>query len=365
MSPAASVAAGVPGRAAPAPAPPRPLPAAHSWEALGTGAVLKVTDRDAIDPARGIVDDELARIDRACSRFRADSDLSRVNAAPGTFVRVDPLLIEAIDVGLRAARLTKGTVDPALGGALELAGYDRDWRLLGSPVTEPSGATPPGADTGVPCVRARPRAGWRSIELDRGRGCVRVPTGVKLDLGATAKAWAADRCADAVHRRTGTGVLVSLGGDIAAAGEPPAGGWRVFVTDDHRAGLDAPGQIVTIQGGGLATSSTTVRRWLKAGAQMHHIMDPTTGRPAGGPWRTATVLAATCVDANTASTATIAGHPDAPRWLAEAGLPARLVRRDGSVLTVAGWPGEAGRDRTSHSGQAPSAVPVAEGAEER
>ncbi len=305
----------------------------QEWSALGTSVVLKVTDPITAPAGRLLVEQELARIDRTCSRFRADSELSRVNAAAGRLLRVSELFAEALDVALRAARLTEGDVDPALGEALVFAGYDRDWELMqGSDRSERTPA--------LHRVRAHLRRGWRAIELDRDRGLLHIPLGVQLDLGATAKAWAADRCAAAVHEATGAGVLVSLGGDIATAGDAPPAGWRVRVTDDHRAGFDAPGQTITIHDGGLATSSTTVRRWLKAGASMHHIIDPRTGVPAQSVWRTVSVAAASCTDANIASTAALIRGTDAPGWLLALGLPARLVTNDGLAHTVAGWPQE-------------------------
>jgi thiamine biosynthesis lipoprotein len=309
------------------------------WTALGTSAVLKVTDVAALPAARATVEADLARIDWACSRFRPDSELSRVNARAGRVVPVDALLIEAIDVALRAARLTDGDVDPALGAAIVLAGYDRDWQLMSRADGAATSRRP--APRGV---QARVRSGWRTIEIDRERRTVRVPHGVQLDLGATAKAWAADRAARAVYDASGVGVLVALGGDIATAGEAPEHGWRVHVTEDHSAGPGAPGQTVAIRGGGLATSSTTVRRWKREGAVMHHIIDPDSGAPTEGPWRTVTVTAGNCTDANIASTAALVRGEGAAAWLEAQRLPARLVGADGLVRATAGWPRPAGRE---------------------
>jgi thiamine biosynthesis lipoprotein len=133
-------------------------------------------------------------------------------------------------------------------------------------------------------------------------------------------------------------MLVSLGGDIATAGPAPAGGWAIHVTDDHRDGPDAPGQTITIQSGGVATSSIVTRRWRHGERVMHHVLDPRSGRPVRGPWRTVSVAAATCAEANIASTAALVLGDDAPAWLAEHGLPARLVGRNGSVVVQGGWP---------------------------
>jgi thiamine biosynthesis lipoprotein len=165
---------------------------------------------------------------------------------------------------------------------------------------------------------------------------------VELDLGATAKALAADRAARSAADKTGAGILVSLGGDIAVAGPAPLGGWPVRIADDHRASLDGPGPVVSLESGGLATSSVTVRRWRVGEDELHHILDPSTGRPAASCWRTVSVAAASCVDANTASTASVLLGEAAPAWLAGRRLPARLVAVSGEIVCIGGWPAEAG-----------------------
>ncbi len=307
----------------------RALPGHARWTALGTSAVLRCAEPAQLARARAAVESELATIDAACSRFRADSELSRANERAGRPVRVSPVLAEAVQLALEAAALTGGAVDPTVGKTLELCGYDRDWQLLPAAREEP----PP-----VPALRVR--AGWHAVELEQSSGTLRIPAGVSLDLGATAKAWAADRAAAAAHARVGCGVLLSLGGDIACAGESPSEGWRVRVTDDHRAGAEEPGQTISIRSGGLASSSTTVRRWSHAGHTMHHIIDPTTGVPASGPWRAVSVAAADCAQANIASTAALVKGSGAVMWLHELALPARLHGRDGSVRTLGDWPAD-------------------------
>ncbi len=294
------------------------------WSALGTGVDVFVDRHDRLDAARRLVEDELDRIDRACSRFRDDSELSGISRRAGRWVDVSPLCLEAIDAGLRAARLTGGAVDPTVGRSLRLLGYDRDFDEV--------------AGRAAPRLRLVQAAGWAAVDVDRRRGAVRVPRGVELDLGATAKALAADRAARSVSERLGCGVLVSLGGDIALGGPAPEGGWTVRVTEDHAAGFDAPGQTISLSTGALATSSTATRRWAGPEGGRHHIVDPATGRPAREVWRAVSVAAASCVDANTASTAAIVLGERAERWLVARRLPARLLAPDGRVATVAGWP---------------------------
>jgi FAD:protein FMN transferase len=310
-----------------------------SWEAFGTRVVLRTTDPRGLSAARAAVERELRAIDLACSRFRADSGLSRANARAGRPVQVSPLLAQALEVALRAARITEGAVDPTVGRALELAGYDRDWRLLRAPDER----TPPAPRP----LRSRVRSSWLAVKFDRERRLLRVPRGIRLDLGATAKAWAADRAAEAAHAAAGCGALVSIGGDVATAGRAPADGWLVHVTDDHRSDPSAPGQTVRISSGGLATSSTAVRRWRHEGENKHHIIDPAMGAPVRSPWRTVSVAAADCTDANIASTAALVRAGQAPTWLARMGLPARLAGWNGRTLTIGAWPAQrTGASRT-------------------
>ena len=304
------------------------------FRALGTyGELVLYGKPAALGTAVRLLRAELAAVDLACSRFRADSELLAVNARAGQPIPVSPLLAEAVAVALAAAEQTGGDVDPTLGGALAAAGYDADYNALpadGRPV-----AAPP----------ARPGA-WREIELDRAAGILTMPPGVALDLGATAKALAVDRIAAAVAAATGAGVLVNVGGDLAAAGALPPDGWPVRLTDDTERDPADParpgrtGPVVQMHGGGLATSSTVVRRWRRGGHLYHHILDPRTGLPAEPVWRTVTVTAASCVDANTASTAGIVRGRGALQWLSALGLPSRLVDAGGGVHRVAGWPAD-------------------------
>lgn len=306
----------------------------ETWTALGTTVVLRyvASARPPHPAVRRAVEAELEAIDLAASRFRPDSELTRLNQAGGARVPVSRRLHDAVALALRAAEITDGAVDPTLGEALVAAGYDRDWRSL----TAAPADAPVRADDRI-VVRRRP-ALWSDVQVWQDPPMLRVPRGVRIDLGATAKAQAADRAAEAAHRAGADGVLVSLGGDIATAGTAPEGGWQVHVTDDHRAGPDAPGQTVSIRSGALATSSLVTRRWVTDGTVRHHILDPRDGQPVRTPWRTASVAAATCADANIAATAAIVLGAAAPEWLAGQGLPARLVALDGTPRVQGGWP---------------------------
>jgi FAD:protein FMN transferase len=300
-------------------------PATASFAALGTTAEVTVLDASVLADAIDVLERELAAIDRACSRFRADSESSRLLQSEGKWTAASPLFREALHAAIRAAAATDGAVDPTVGASMRALGWNADFAVV--------------VARRNPVRIERVAAGnWRRIEIDDEHGRVRVPAGIEIDLGSIAKALAADRAAAAIQRRTRSSALVNLGGDIAVAGPPPAGGWPVLVTDDHRAAPDASGQLVTVAAGGLATSSTTARRWRTTRGPVHHIVDPATGIPAVEVWRTVSVCAATCVDANAAATAAIVKGEQAPRWLESQGLPARLVRPDGRVLLTRGWP---------------------------
>jgi thiamine biosynthesis lipoprotein ApbE len=307
---------------------PQTLTAADG-RALGTWVRIAVTDDDpaALATAKAAVDTVLRDVDSTCSRFRKDSELSRLNAGAGRELAVSPLLGRAIAVALRAAELTDGDVDLTVGSAVRRAGYDVDFADIP-------------ADGGPITVIARRVPGWRQVVYAPAGRRVHVPEGVEIDLGATAKALAADlAAAAAIEALHGSGgALVSLGGDIAVAGTPPTGGWTIQVSEDSGSALDGVSERIALHGGAVATSSTMVRRWVRGGVEQHHIIDPRTGAPALTPWRLATVIADTCVDANIASTAAIIRGVRAERWLAERALPARLVANDGTVVRVGGWP---------------------------
>jgi len=222
-----------------------------------------------------------------------------------------------------------------MGTDLSLLGYDRDYGELKAVATADS------SNAVLPLTyRLVYRTTWHDVELDHSARRVRVPAGLVLDLGAIAKAWCADRCADRIYCELGAGVLVSLGGDIATAGIGPDAGWLVRVQDLPDVSTGPSSVVALADGCAIATSSTITRTWQRGASRLHHILDPATRRPAAPIWRTVTAVANTCVDANAATTAAIVRGRAAQPWLASRGVAARLVDHDGRVHMLGGWPSE-------------------------
>jgi thiamine biosynthesis lipoprotein len=291
--------------------------------ALGTTADMVVTDGTVIVAAAEILRRELERIDRVASRFRPDSELSRLNALAGRCTAVSPDLFEAVSVALAMAEATGGLVDPTVGRAMSELGYDRDFDEVRA-----------GRDGALPS--AGPVPGWRSVTLERAHFRVGLPPNTALDLGATAKALAADRAAGEVARQLGCGVLVSLGGDAAVAGPAPIEGFPIAIADTCIS--PSHDEVVAVTSGGLASSGIGLRQWRLGPNLVHHIVDPRTGLPAATCWRTVSATAASCVEANAATTAAVVMGAPAAEWLTRAGIPARLVALDGRVFRTPGWP---------------------------
>jgi thiamine biosynthesis lipoprotein len=295
-----------------------------TFSALGTSVFVAVRDPGEMSRARQLAGDVLNDVDEVCSRFRPDSDLSRVNAHPGEWVAVDPLLVGATEVAMAAARVTGGLVHPLLGRHLVELSYDRDFSQLVRVAV---------VDGEVTCTVPADLQAWTQIQLDL-TGAIRIPAGTSLDLGATGKAWAADLIATAYEEHLESPAIVSVGGDLRIA-RPDGHPWSVAISE--RPGT-APDSLVTLDRGGMATSSTQARRWAKSGIRRHHLIDPRTGQPAEEVWRTVTATGSTCAAANTASTAAIVLGHEAPAWLSAHGVTARLVAADGGVRTVGAWP---------------------------
>jgi FAD:protein FMN transferase len=304
--------------------------ATASWSVWNTSVTIGVDGPWALDAAAEILRGEIAAFDLACSRFRLDSELCALNRTGRTATPASPVFFEAVSAALRVAQLTDGAVDPTIGRSLLVLGYDRDFEELRrrSPNWLPIGSLDPAP-------------GWRCVEIDEVERIVRIPHGVVLDLGATAKALCVDRAVHACASELGVGVVVDIGGDLAVAGPCPPGGWQVSVREDSNELQGHDQCSVSMWDGGMASSGTSIRSWAGGGERLHHIVDPATGWPARAVWRMVTVAAVSCLDANAASTAAIVWGNEAPFRIAQLGLPARFVDADGGTIEVGGWPSSA------------------------
>jgi thiamine biosynthesis lipoprotein len=256
------------------------------------------------------------------SRFRADSELVQLNRTPGEAVRVSPDLAELIELALAAARASDGIFDPTVIDALEAAGYDRSIELIRKGGTHPPQRVAPQPDR------------WEQVVVEPTGGTVRLPAGVRLDLGGLGKGWAADR-AGAMLQPLGAG-MVSAGGDIRAWGNQPGSrpgqGWLVALDHPEQPGRDLAW--LRLRDGAVATSSITARRW----AGGHHLINPRTARPADTDLLSVTALAPTVVQAEVAAkVALILGHEAGLDWLtAQPDVEAVLIDGANKLFGTAG-----------------------------
>ena len=284
-----------------------------------------VQDPRRADRAERILRAELVAMDEACSRFRPDSELQMVHAQAGRTVGVSPLLFEALDVACSVAERTHGAVDPTVGNAIATLGYDCDLAQVCD--------RPP-----VPPEALGPVAGFMHVQLDRRRRTVRIPRGVRLDLGSSAKALVADRAAARIAGALGSGVLVNIGGDVAVAGLAPPAGWPVGIAVESSTPVDEVDQVVSVHRGGLASSSTSVRTWT-AGSRTcttSSILVPGTASRPTGAWCRRPVPAAW--RPTRVTTASLIWGERALHLLARFDQAVRLVRHDGHTFFVGGWP---------------------------
>ncbi len=300
------------------------LPASARFRAVGTHVELHVTDATSLPSALWIGREVLDDLDVTASRFRIDSEvcaIARIDTGPRTSTAISATLADHLHAAIHAAMLTGGLVDPTVGHAVEASGYDADIDLVQRRTTAASGW-------------AGPVHGWQSVRLDANALRLDLPRGTLLDLGATAKAHAADVIARSLAATLPGGFLVNLGGDIAVSGAAPEGGWSVGVERADR----TVSQTISLTDQAVATSSTQLRTWHVGHELRHHIVDPRTGRTAPAVWAQVTCVGSTALEANAASTAAIVLGEDAPAWLAAHGVPARLDRPDGAALRTPGWP---------------------------
>jgi FAD:protein FMN transferase len=265
--------------------------------------------------ARGVLDAWDARF----SRFRADSELERLNDSGGRLFHVSEQMLTVLDAALAAARTTDGLFDPLLGGRMIELGYDRTFDEL------------PLRRSALPVAAWRAGA-WREVVTDRVRGTVRLPVGYRVDLGGLAKGMAVDAALDALVGDGAAYAAVSAGGDLAVAGLPPGQSfWPVAIEGPEET-------VVTLREGALATSSVLRRRWEVQGTERHHLLDPRSGMPSAGPIVQASVAAATCGQAEVAAKmAILSDVPAAIGRLEAHRLAALLITSDGEAWRVGNW----------------------------
>lgn len=291
----------------------------HRFRAMGSDVHLLVPDRRAADAARA-VERLFSSWEEVLSRFRPESELCRLNALAGAPVTVGPILLDAAEASLEAARATGGLFDPTLGHELVRLGYDRSFEEIG--------------DAPAATERARGGGGWRGMVVDRSAGVVALPSGSGLDLGGIAKGMAVDASLELLASLEIETALVSAGGDLAVLGLPSGRrAWGV------RVGSDPEDPVVPLARGALATSGTARRRWRRGGLERHHLVDPTTGEPAASGLRRVTVAGGTCRVAEVGATAAfVAGPKLGPGVLERLGLAGLLVTEAGGQVRVGRWP---------------------------
>jgi thiamine biosynthesis lipoprotein len=292
----------------------------RSLRVMGCSASITVVGGEP-----GLLDRAVARLadlEARWSRFREDSDITRVNRAAGRAVEVDAATVELVSHLVQAWWATGGAFDPTLLPLTVQLGDAVSWVDAARVTSLADGSRGPGDPAG--------------IGVDAARCLVQVPAGTALDAGGLGKGLAADMVVEDLLASGAVGALVVVGGDVRVGGEHPDGAWTVAVEDPFvgereltRIGLCA---------GGVATSSTRWRRWEVDGQEHHHLLDPATGRPTPGTIVAATVVAGTAAWAEAWTKAVMVRGPE--HVLAELdalGLAALAVGADGSVITNDAW----------------------------
>ncbi|UDY37786.1 FAD:protein FMN transferase [Dermatobacter hominis] len=309
--------------------------AEERFRVMGSDAHVAVAGADAaalLAMARARLD----RLELTWSRFLPDSELSVANRSPGEWVPVSPETVELVDRSLRAQRATGGRFDPTRLGDVVAAGY----RGTFGPDGPADGPSPLGAPAEAACAAAGCAAAGAAVELDRPGRRLRVRRGNGIDPGGIAKGFAADVVVEELLASGAPRACVNVGGDLRLGGRVE-GDWLVDV-EDPTAPLAAPICRLSIADGAVATSSRCRRRWRRPdGSEAHHLIDPSTGRPAATDVLTATVVAAEGWVAEALATAVFlaAGGPDGPEQAAAvlegAGATGLVVTTDG-VLAMPG-----------------------------
>ncbi|HEY0738249.1 MAG TPA: FAD:protein FMN transferase [Herpetosiphonaceae bacterium] len=294
-----------------------------AFRAMGC-QMLAVLDDDSAAGAAALADvpQRFEIWEQQLSRFRADSELSLLNRS-GYLHTTSPALWAVVRLALDQARFTGGLVTPTLLTALEAAGYDRSFDALTADSTS--------AVTSLPDVPGAALGAWAEIHCDSATRSIRLPAGVRLDLGGSAKGWAADQ---AVRRLAACGAaLIDAGGDIAVSGPQFDGSpWPIGVADPHAP--DEQIDLLLLAQGGVATSGRDYRRWQQNGVWQHHLIDPRTLRPAVTDLLSATVIGPSAAECEVAAKVVLLlGSRAGLDWLeAQPAFAGLVVLEQGSVI---------------------------------
>lgn len=301
------------------------------FQAMGTTISL-IAPEGSLSIALRLTRDLFEEWERALSRFRSDSELSRLNAAAGLRTPVSALLLRVLSASLDAARATNGIFDPTVLQRMLEIGYDRTFTAL--PTSLPATPSAPHAQLG----------GWRAIEVDTARSLVRLPAGVGLDFGGIAKGMAVDAALDLLEAQELTPALVSGGGDLAVRGLPPeVTHWPIAAPGKGE------GWVIGLERGALATSGVGRRHWRQGEQTRHHVLDPRTGEPSASALWSVTAIAATCAQAEVAAkVALILGHAQGAQFIEETRLGVLMVAESGEWSAAGAWP-RAGMRRLNFS----------------
>jgi thiamine biosynthesis lipoprotein len=296
----------------------RPPRVDQTFRALGTDVRLIAEGFNARTVVANATQEILEYHDRL-SRFISSSELSALNDDPRSVVPASSLLRAAVSAGLWAAERSGGLVDPCLLDALIAAGYDTSFEPA-EPIAPPSARPRPAAP--------HADAAWRSIRVDDRAGTIERPPRLRFDLGGSGKGHVADLVTD--HFAELSRWVVDCGGDIRVGGSHE-------IQAAHPLG-GGPAVQILLTDGAIATSSIVGRAWRTAeGTCAHHLLDPSTGRPAWTGLLCATALAPTALHAETlAKTALLRGPEGARRVLNDLG--GLIVHHDGEVEAIGPLP---------------------------
>lgn len=296
---------------------------ASRFRAMNTDiALLAPVAGPDFNRAATVVRRVFADVEGSLSRFLPQSELSRLNRSGGSPVLVSPLLFTAISLALRASAETGGVFDPTVLSALEDAGYDRSFEHVMAGVN-PLRLT----------ARAAALPDYRAIHCDPRTRSIQLASGQRLDLGGIGKGLAVDLALAETSFLPDR--CVAAGGDVAVCGTAGSDGeWTIALED----GGDAGAQSIAVRDAAVATSTTLKRRWQVDGQERHHLIDPRTGRPSSSPFRSVTVVAASCVQADVAAKTALLLGEQGVAFLEDRGLHGLAVRHDGSTVSTSDWP---------------------------